>query len=155
MQNVTSWLICSSALLVMVPKTCPAKEKNNPPKLLVGDCRSEVPRQVWDQRVTPPYIPVFLPKWDKGISGVLGCSWEGYSLLLSVIWAAQLCHSSCSPSDGRVTRLSFDSGGRKKRKKLRGLALLCFFCSEQGKPRKSWVSWMNKFTQSRMETAAL
>lgn len=47
------------------------REKNNPKNYRVGTAGGqgrEVPRQVRDQRVTPPKTPIFLPKRDKGIS---------------------------------------------------------------------------------------
>lgn len=81
----------------------------------------------------------------------LGCSLQGRSPLLSVIWAAQLCHRSCSLSMAAwqaVLPLSWQQEGEEAARFVPARVFLL-------RVGKSWVSWMNKFIQSGMKAAAL
>lgn len=113
-----------------------------------GGQQRQVPRQVPDHMITTPYIPIFLPRWDKGISRAPEPGQQLGEMFPSaaVTWAAQLCHRSCSLSDDRMTGCLLTQVGARRGRSCE-VCSCCGFSAQsgesQGSPKRP--EWANSF----------
>lgn len=99
-----------------------------------------MPRQVPDHMITTPYIPIFLPRWDKGISRAPEPGQQLGEMFPSAVCdlggSAVSQAVSCSLSDDRMTGCLLTQVGARRGRGCE-VCSCCGFSAQSGESQGS------------------